>query len=236
MLALRVAQRANLCAQNPIAGRWSFATWFYDFLSTGCHVPPIFLPLSFLSSFYTFSHFKHSLLRQSPNPPTFYLLFTPLNSYSVCSIILRTLRTFRSLVSYSWNNVLTAGYTVCIFTALMYVQFAFICKYRAPSAIQSNSRCGAITIIKLVYLSLTIKSGERPTYIYIYIYTHTYMFQLTISTCEAVNFPLLPQMSPLVSRNEHSSRINDLSDNRSINEWCQQPRFLEYSFDSPSFR
>ena len=157
---------------NPLrAVRWSFATWFYDFLSSAVTFllyfsPPIF----FLSSLYTFSHFKHSLLRQVPNPPTFHLLFTPLNSYSVCSIILRTLRTFRSLVSYSWNNVLTAGYTVCIslprlcmFNLHLYANtgpppLLSLPLPAPPPAIQSNSRRGAITIIKLVYLNLTIKS------------------------------------------------------------------------------
>lgn len=84
-----------------------------------------------LDAIFIFAH-CHTLNIHSSTPhSTFCLLFTPLNSYSVCSIILHT-RTFCSLVSYSWNNVLTAGYTVCIFTALMYVQFAFICKYRPP--------------------------------------------------------------------------------------------------------
>lgn len=76
---------------------------------------------------------SHTLnIHRSTPHPTSCLLFTPLNSYSVCFIILHT-RTSRSLVSYSWNNVLTGGYTVCIFTALMYVQFAFICKYNGYS-------------------------------------------------------------------------------------------------------
>lgn len=91
--------------------------------------PPLFL---FFFLLYIFSN-SHTLnIHRCPPHPTSCLLFTPLNSYSVCFIILHT-RTSRSLVSYSWNNVLTGGYTVCIFTALMYVQFAFICKYNGYS-------------------------------------------------------------------------------------------------------
>lgn len=101
-----------------------------------------FPPVTALSSLHFFPFFfcyiyifsnSHTLNIHRCTPhPTSCLLFTPLNSYSVCFIILRT-RTSRSLVSYSWNNVLTGGYTVCIFTALMYVQFAFICKYNGYS-------------------------------------------------------------------------------------------------------
>ena len=89
-----------------------------------------FTPFFFLLFIFSHSH-TLNIHRCTPHP-TSCLLFTPLNSYSVCFIILHT-RTSRSLVSYSWNNVLTGGYTVCIFTALMYVQFAFICKYNGYS-------------------------------------------------------------------------------------------------------
>lgn len=95
---------------------------------------PIFRPsiIFFFCYICIFSN-SHTLnIHRSTPHPTSCLLFTPLNSYSVCFIILHT-RTSRSLVSYSWNNVLTGGYTVCIFTALMYVQFAFICKYNGYS-------------------------------------------------------------------------------------------------------
>lgn len=111
------------------------------FRSSPCLTALFFPLLPYLSSLHYFFFFccicifsnSHTLnIHRSTPHPTSCLLFTPLNSYSVCFIILHT-RTSRSLVSYSWNNVLTGGYTVCIFTALMYVQFAFICKYNGYS-------------------------------------------------------------------------------------------------------